>query len=284
MKRVSGLIFSVFLMFVLGCSPAASVPADEAAVTPPASPPTDTAAASPITDTPSPTTPPQGKVEDLVSRCPTAEEIASVNADLTLQFDHDPTAGTLVCTAASGSADLTRLQERTYQAVLMMKKIKFDEPLPWTDLPLYDWFVNAIDGIRFRGDIEQSSCCEPANFINVQTENLAALQTNRWLDPGMGAGLQGLLVLYVHEARHNEGFPHTCGVNDNTIAEMGAWGVQYHLLMWFAYHTDRDFFSAPDAPPTYYQEMALSEANWVRGLNFCAEPTMTPGPTPTLKP
>lgn len=283
----SSLLFAASALMLVILSLACSLGAPTAAAPQPVSAETEDAGFPTDTPSPAPNALPTGTVEDLVSHCPTAEEIASVNADLTLQFDADPTAGVLVCTAADGSADLTRLQERAYQAVLMMKKIPFDQPLPWTDLPLYDWFVHAIDGIRFRGDIETSGCCDPANFINVQTANLSALQTNRWLDPSMGSGLRDLMVLFVHEARHNEGYLHTCGENsnmDNTAAEMGAWGVQYQLEMWLAYHTDRNFYRSLDTAPTYYQEMSLGSANFLRETRFCAEPAATPGPTPTLFP
>ncbi len=237
----------------------------------------------PVISTPVVTAP---KIDEVLAQCPSAAEIASIDTDIKLQFDADPTTGTLVCTSANGSVDLTRLQERAYQAILMMKKIEFSQPLPWTDKPLYDWFVGAIDGIRFPGDIEFSFCCDPENFINIQTNNLSALQTNRWIDPKLGTGLQGLMVLFVHEARHNENFPHTCGAEDNTISEMGAWGVQYHLLWWLAFYSDRNFNSPTDVYlyPAYYQELALGEANWTREIRFCIEPAMTPGSTPTLFP
>jgi hypothetical protein len=104
------------------------------------------------------------------------------------------------------------------------RRLSFDAALPWTPKSLYQWMVSAIRGIRFRGDIDVSFCCDPAGTINVQTRNLAATQF-----PSDFRWVATLLVLIVHEARHNEGFPHTCGANDNTISELGAWGVQYYL-------------------------------------------------------
>jgi hypothetical protein len=35
------------------------------------------------------------------------------------------------------------------------------------------------------------------------------------------------MVLVIHEARHSQGFYHSCGTKDRTIAELGAFGVQY---------------------------------------------------------
>jgi len=218
----------------------------------------------------------------LLARCPSSEEISAVDADLSLIFESDPSAGQLVCTAREGSADLTRLQERTYQAILTMRRLRFDAWLPWTNKPLYDWFVDAIDGIRFRDDIDISFCCEPKNIINIQTNNLAALKTNLWIDPQIGGGLQGLLVLLIHEARHNEDYQHTCGVNDNSLAEMGAWGVQYYFLQWLAFHSDPYFLKSSHQSPDYYREAARDEARWVRINRFCAEATITLGPPQPL--
>jgi hypothetical protein len=204
---------------------------------------------------------------------------------LKFTFESDPTAGIIVCAAGNGSANLTRLQERTMQAVLMMKPIQFNSPLPWTDRSLYDWFVGTIKGIRFRTDIDTSYCCEPRNTINVQTRNLAALTTNRWVDPKSNTGLLGLVILFVHEARHNDSKLHTCygGTDDKTMAEMGSWGVQYSLLYWMAYHGDPDYFSASDPYPTYIRETMAANAFQIRQTRFCAEPSLTPGPMPLIK-
>ena len=243
---------------------------------------TEAVATGPVEITPSPTAE-DLTVDELLALCPSSAEVAEIDADLSLSFDSDPTAGTLVCTAAEGSADLTRLQERTYQAILVMKWLNFDQPLPWTDESLYDWFVDSVDGIRFRGDIENSFCCDPENIINVQTSNLAALQTDRWIDPQSGTGLSGLMVLFVHEARHNEGYLHTCNdTNDSTISEMGAWGVQYTLLRWLALYSGPDFLTPLDTYAKYYREMHLGESDWTRDIRFCNETAITPGPTPSV--
>lgn len=223
-------------------------------------------------------------IDEMLARCPTAQEIASVNADVKLIFESDPTTGKFVCAAADGSADLTRLQERVYQAILIMKRFRFDAPLPWTNKSLYLWFVGAIKNIRFRRDIEISYCCDPKDTLNIQTRNLAALDTLRWIDPKTQSGLQGLVALFVHEARHNENVWHTCnnGADDKTLNEMGAWAVQYHLLFWLAYHSDSTFLTSPDPSPTFYREAAAREAFEIRRTRFCSEPT--PLPMPTLKP
>ena len=88
-------------------------------------------------------------MDEALADCPTAAEIAEVDSKINLSFEADPTAGRLVCTMAAGSADLTREQKNAYNAILIMKDLKFDAPLPWTDQPLYDWFTGTISGIRY---------------------------------------------------------------------------------------------------------------------------------------
>jgi len=187
-----------------------------------------------IVDLPSCTTPvlPPVTVDDLNASCPSAEEIALFNADLNITFEGDPTAGTLLCRAADGSADLTLLKERTYQALRIMRQLSFDTPLPWTTKSLYDWMTSTIKGIRSRTDITNSFCCDPANTINIASSHIGPVDfvTSEWVG--------SLGVLYDHESRHNQGLLHTCGSNDQTLNELGAWGVQYYVQEWMTRHSD----------------------------------------------
>jgi len=234
-------------------------------------------------------TPALSTVQDMIDRCPTTAEIASVDADLTLGFDGDPTAGTLICRAADGSSDLTLLQLRAYQVLLVMQRLEFNQPLPWTDLSLYGWFTSNIDSIRFRNDVQYSSCCNPPGTMNLVT-GLFALETDRWLqaeDPDVN--VQGLMVLMIHEARHSEGYYHTCGTaRDQTIAETGAYGVQYWTYVWLAYHSDPTFMTPGGSNPDLYREINRDmAARYLKARDegagpFCKEATLTPGPTPTI--
>lgn len=52
-----------------------------------------------ISPQPSSTPPPTADIEtidEFFARCPTADEVAHVNTDLTLYFDYDPMTGTVV--------------------------------------------------------------------------------------------------------------------------------------------------------------------------------------------
>jgi len=228
-------------------------------------------------------------IDDLISVCPPAAEIAAIRSDLTLTFEGDPTAGSLVCRASDGSADLTHLQERAIQALRAMKALSFARPLPWTSLGLYDWLRGAIDGIRFRSDIEYSFCCSPAGVINIQTRTLSAAQssTKRWIDPQGAGGLMGLVGLYIHEARHNEGKGHTCGPQDATVAEMGSLGVVYYYDLWLGLYGGR-FLATTSPVATYYRDVALGLSAGVMRI-VCSPPRadlalsieVSPSPVPS---
>jgi hypothetical protein len=218
-------------------------------------------------------------VDDLIATCPTAAEINYLSR-VRIIIDADPTAPDLVCRASEGSADLTRLQERAYQALRVIWLAPLDViPVPWSintavgnqsGRSLYDWLTATLGGVRFRSDISSSFCCDPARVINIPVNNLAALQTTRWVDPALGIGLDGLVMLIIHETRHIDFGPHTCGTNDQSISEFGAWGVQYYAEEWFAFHTGTFLMPTLPAPSSsYYQTTEWNAAQRLRDTRFC---------------
>ena len=168
--------------------------------------------------------------------CPTAAELDLVDREVPVTFEGASAIGALVCRAIDGSRDLTDVQKDVYQALVLMKSLTFDAPLPWTSFALYDWFKFSVAGVRIRTDIANDGCCMPARVISLRavTSNTAA---TRW----------SALETMVHEARHAGGTQHTCGTNDKTIAELGSYGVQYYTMLWIGSHwpaasqAERDF-------------------------------------------
>jgi hypothetical protein len=236
------------------------------------------AAAFAFTATPASADP--ATIDELLAVCPTADEVAHVDQDLKLIFDADPTRGEpLACTAAGGSVDLTLFQKRAYHALLAMQHIPFDAPLPWTPLPLYDWFRTTVRGVHFRSDVSGSYCCEDGPLIVVQTgadrahDNSCELagSASRWGEGTSGCGLDGLMTLLVHEARHVESGMHTCDTNDQTLDEMGAWAVQYWLERWLADHAGTYLQPVDGRPIDTYRVSARNGAHDVCSLNICAQ-------------
>jgi hypothetical protein len=135
---------------------------------------------------------------------------------------------------------MTLLRERGYQALRVLKALRFSRPLPWTDKQLYPWFRSAVRGVRFRGDSDTSFCCEPHGVVNIEALYMDALAdpTHGWLDARGENSLAALVSDLVHEARHAEGKPHTCqAVDDATLAEGGAWNVEIMLEIWLGLYS-----------------------------------------------
>lgn len=108
----------------------------------------------------------------------------------------------------------------------VMRRLEFTEPLPWTKDPVYRWLTKSVHGVRFRADAVTSSCCGPDGIINVRAvveTTPDGRQSGFALGITHGAAidtdfrlLATFLQLLVHEARHNNGKPHTCGTKDQT--------------------------------------------------------------------
>lgn len=180
--------------------------------------------------------------------CPTPDEVAEIDRDINITFANDPTANwPPACTAEEGSVNLSVWQMGAYQSLRFMKTVEFEEPIPWTDVSLYDWFIALPDTIRFDGNEEYSYAASQRIVISGFIELDEAGELRRaptWLwnyryDRSlMGEAAISLIQLLVHEARHVEGPGHTCdGGGDKTFTEMGAWAYAYYTLAWFTHKT-----------------------------------------------
>jgi hypothetical protein len=215
---------------------------------------------------PEPSNPPP--VDLFLARCPSSAQLAAIDKDIRIAFDTDPTSGDpLACSKANGSRDLSPFKKRVYNTLLVAKELKFDQPLPWTRETLYAWFVKTVRGIRFRGDIEVSSCCSAGPTINMAANNLVPIYTERWVERSVGNGLKGLLTVLVHEARHVDGGPHLCGGRDNRLEDMGSWSAVYYLERWLGEHADKAFFSSTTID---YTPFARREAERVLKSSFAS--------------
>jgi uncharacterized repeat protein (TIGR01451 family) len=211
-------------------------------------------------------------VDALLSGCPSASDVAAINGDLQLTFEGSLAGGPLVCSAAGGSANMTETQRRVYQTLRVLRALSFQRPLPWTSQGLYPWLVSAIDGIRFRTDISVSFCCDPSRYINVAVgSNSYLLLTPRWIDAQLGGGLYDLAALFVHESRHSDGKPHTCGNDDQTLGELGAWAAQYYFGIWAALYSG-SLLDGPDPDPGAYRASEIGHAEQTL-QRICSLPT-----------
>ena len=203
-------------------------------------------------------------INTVSARCPSADDIRRIDRDLDLEFDHDPTKNLVEhperCTKSAGSRDLSVMQARVYRSLATLRRLTFQQRLPWTRDSAYQWLTRAVEGVRFRNDIANSSCCSPDGMINVKTP------TQSVGGPGVSGVALGItapggrmptdfrmlasfLQLLVHEARHRDGKPHTCGTRDQTLAEMGGYGAAWAFLRW----------TAEQSPPGLVPSDAASE-------------------------
>lgn len=231
--------------------------------------------------------PPQaGKIDEFLQTCPTREDVQSVDKDLHLYFDYDPTGGRKVCSSANGSADLTLLQERAYQSLLAMKKIAFSKPLPWTPKSVYDWFIQdtGVKGIRFSGGAGPTVaglCCDADHNILISiVQNMSSMGfgSNLWISPvdppykAFASNMLSTIALYVHEGRHSQGFAHDCGSEnkDANPEELSAYGAQYYFDVWMSKYLAGDYFTADEffSNETYAQG-ATKEVESLYKNNFC---------------
>jgi uncharacterized protein (TIGR03437 family) len=213
-------------------------------------------------------------IDDYIAVCPSAQEISAIDKDLALIFEGpDPSAaGGFVCHAADGSKDLTRLQERVYQALRVFKAIKFDTPLPWTEKPVYDWLISSVKGIRINATNNINNCCGEDRIINIGLVSGTVWKDATFLRwDGPGGGIYDLQATIVHEARHANGnFPHACSGGDETIGLLGSYAVQLYWWEWLAEHTNSWFAPLSIYDPLLYKRVAEEYVRTHRDQSFCS--------------
>lgn len=216
-------------------------------------------------------------IDDFLSACPTAAQVTTLNARFGISFEGDPSLGQLACTSASGSANLSPVQKRVYATLLALEKVRFDSPLPFSSATsLYDWLASdsGVSGIRFRGDLSFSYCCEPSQVINIALDSKSEyLHGDTWYDATRDVGLIDEAAILVHFARHVRAGDHDCVVADKTVEQLGAWGSAYFALMWLANHVDHDLVrpKASNLPFDLYRDIARRRAEELRSTYICED-------------
>jgi len=219
-------------------------------------------------------------IDDIFARCPTPAEIAAIDAIMTISIEGDPTGPALVCTAAGGSQNMTKLRRNIYNVLRAAQAIRFSQPLPWSNqTSVWDWlrFESGVSMIRLRTDIGGSSCCSPSNAINLAVSSNVLALADKWVEDDLaGGGLVGGLALIVHEARHHNGGGHTCGSMDQTVDELGSWGAQLYFYVWLDRYADHNLIRPAVGDRMYYRDWHLTTAEDVKRL-ICNPPVIVKG-------
>ena len=185
--------------------------------------------------------------------CPSKAEIDQLNGELWVIFQPETTEGDLVCRETEGSADLTWVQAQTYLSLLYLRRLRFDQPLPWTPLPIYEWLRQTFQ--RIIVDFGNMSYYK-ASVIYIMVPGSTASRPWPLTLGSLSASL------YVHEARHGDVGGHPCGNDDNRVSDLGAFGAEYYFYRWIADHS---------AEPQDVRAWANRAAWEVRSDRFCAE-------------
>ncbi len=175
-------------------------------------------------------------LDAVMASCPLDCELSAIDGDFSIIFDDAVDIPAYECTEAYGSVEDENPKLVFYQLMRTLAALEFDQPLPWTDLPLYEWLGSAINGFVITSSPE-SYCCDDHGRIVLSLVDLDRPLPTRWDSPHRGISLCELVGKVIHEARHAEVGPHTCGEDDTSPDELGPWGAQYYFYVWLAEHT-----------------------------------------------
>jgi hypothetical protein len=197
---------------------------------------------------------PVDNIDTLLTSCPSEAELERFNSDFHILFDQTISYPPYDCHNGTGPNGEVNPKLALFQGLRVIHALHFTQPLPWTETNLYEWLKAAINGIVIT-DTEFSHCCDMSMWISLKADLLNQPDYRLWINPQSGSGLIGLIGLIVHEARHAEIGGHTCGNDDQTLEELGAWGIQYYLFQYMAEYTPSDFFTQEQ------RQMAINHAN-----------------------
>lgn len=174
-------------------------------------------------------------LDAVLTSCPLDCELASIDSDFSIVFDETANLPPYDCQDGQDPSGIANPRLVVYQSLRAVAALRFDQPLPWTELPLYEWLRSTINGFVITAG-ESSSCCDDQGRMVLSLESLSLPLPARWDSPHRGIALSDLVAPIIHEARHTEVGQHTCGDDDLTLDELGAWGTQYHFYIWSAEH------------------------------------------------
>ncbi len=135
----------------------------------------------------------------LLATCPPLDEIRAIDSQVELRVDTMRLGGQS-CSLEQGSANLGRLEERSYQALRLLRQLELPEPLPWTSADPWSWFTEQAPILRVALEEHADTVAEPAGTVRVEVPA-------RWY-AGLRAEDQGavvdLLLAMVRAARAAE--------------------------------------------------------------------------------
>ncbi len=211
---------------------------------------------------------------DLLRTCPTAVDIERVRA-LPILID-----GSLLRPwSCSIDGSETSIELSIINQFRVMAAMRFDSPIPLLGtMTVYDWVLEMIASGTLRsihyanrvGTVRGGAAAAGSADVENKTITLDAAPfaedwTRRDLDQ---AGMSAIVPigLLVHEARHLQGFIHSCqlrsGNSDQSLAYGGAFAVSYWWALWCADHSGNFL-------PASVRDSLRARANSMRDTVFC---------------
>jgi len=186
-------------------------------------------------------------VDGLLRTCPTLAERRQIHRDFNIVFDV-PAPG-FRCTYGGSE---TSMWLTVYNMFRAMKLINFDAPMPLIGVTnLYVWF-RSLGLTYYMGDYVYSHAGGNEIHLRLDAINSTHFSSRVWMDLRAGGGLQNVIGLLVHEARHTVpggGFGHNCGptatggasdgvrMRDSRLSWGGAYALQYWYYYWLGNHS-----------------------------------------------
>ncbi len=176
-----------------------------------------------------------------LASCPTEDDMAILQADFPILFEPAMRFRDPVYSCLEPLSDMRVVSDQLVitQALRVVRHMRLNRPLPWTDLHPYEWLKSKIGAIAVSYTAPYNYCCHTV-FPLGQRDGVQAITLQKasddllryrtvWRDSSSGTGLGNLILLIFHEARHID-LPHDCeGIYDSSLEYMGAWGVQITL-------------------------------------------------------
>jgi hypothetical protein len=176
-------------------------------------------------------------VDTFFERCPTNDPaVGRILADFTITRNGASVVWS--CTEPISTLSLAQYTDElgVLQALRAIYYLDRDRcgHLPWTPLSLYEWLRTKVSAFNVDTTAPYSSCCSGTVMTIMAANDTTRDWRRRW------DGISALISLIMHEARHQDGFPHVaCGGScpygpvgcDATYDEtnLSPYGIQYWL-------------------------------------------------------
>ncbi len=179
-------------------------------------------------------------IDQMLSRCPTNQEMIEIRRDFNIYFDNDVPLTSWTCTNEGNESSIMLSVYNTFRA---LKLLRFNEAIPFIEYDnFYDWLLSLNINFHIFNGSDSDYSWGAGNTLHIKARVMTDY-SKEWTNPSSGVGIDNKLALVIHEARHTDpagAYRHTCGKdgsNDTTLSAGGAWSLQYYYWLWLQNHS-----------------------------------------------